>query len=177
MADTERHVEKPVTRVDCEAVVAAVKGAIAAGQREVEIPWGGTALIMTTAEDGTHSLGGPQAPAMDLHVEPESRPADYPDGLPFLPEAFVATEVSPYKVVAMWWAPPEPDARRRELHQQSLAAGWVPEGDGEAAGRGMVRQRYLKDSRSRDIFQSEGFLTLIEHEWRSEGEGDGEVST
>jgi len=158
--------ERPVTRVEFESAVAAVRRAITSGQWEAGIPFADTELALRRSDEGGYTLHGPDnAASMSLFAEPAAKPNNYPEQLPFVAGEFVTTEdVEEPLSSALWWAPLDANHVLLELHEQSVASGWTLENEMEMPEGSVAQRVYFKPDLQRLVLAADGAITLIDRE-------------
>ena len=157
--------ERPVTRVEFESVVAAVRRAITSGQPEARIPFADTELALGRSAEGGYTLHSPDnAAPMSLFSSPATKPNNYPAQLPFVAGEFVTTGDADGHLSALWWAPREANQVLQELHEQSVASGWTLENEMEMPERSVAQRVYFKRDLQRLVLASDGAITLIDRE-------------
>ena len=157
--------ERPVTRVEFESVVSAVRRAITSGQREARIPFADTDLALRRSSEGAYTLLAPDnAAPMSLFSAPAAKPNNYPAQLPFVAGEFVTTGDAEGHLSALWWAPGNPNQVLQELHEQSVASGWTLENEMEMPERSVAQRVFFKGNLQRLVLASDGAITLIDGE-------------
>lgn len=162
--------ERRVTREDAESLMRQVRAAASSGTPSTTVTLAGAELTVEAAPEGGYLMRAPgQSVGARVFLAPDARPAGYPADLPFVAGESGTFSDHHGSVTVMYWAPEDPAALVRALHDQTLAQGWSVVGRNEAAGLQATNRTYAKEGLQRHVLQSDVIVSVTQRPARGKG--------
>jgi hypothetical protein len=155
--------ERRVTREDAEDLMSQIRRATEAGVEEATINVFGADLTFSKQSDGGFTFQAPDGTtSARFHQGSSSRPAEYPEYIPFIPNEPVTVSAAANTVSLMWFAPADPEALFRDLNQSTGSEGWALKDEAEFAQVPVRQTEYEANGLSRAILISGPMVSLIQ---------------
>jgi hypothetical protein len=159
--------ERPITRDDCEALIAQIRRAIESGVDEAAVRFVSRDLLLEKSPDGGFTLRAPdQTVASRVFLEVASRPPGYPGHVPFAPNEVVTVSEESDGVSLTWWVPRDPNGLFAGLSQECLSGGWVLKGQYDTDEMPVHQRSYERDGVRRHLLSSFGMVSLLQRKWQ-----------
>lgn len=155
--------ERRVTREDAEDLMSQIRRATESGAEEATVTALGAQLVFSKQSDGGFTFQAPDGSASSrLYQASESRPSNYPDDIPFIPNEPVAVSSVANTVTLMWFRPTDPEALFADLNERTKSERWVLKEESEYARVPVRHSEYETNGLSRSILFAGIMVSLIQ---------------
>ena len=155
--------ERRVTREDAEDLMSQIRHATESGVEEATVSVFGANLTFSKQSDGGFTFQAPDGTtSARFYQGSSSRPAEYPDHLPFIPNEAVAVSAAAHTVSLIWFAPADPETLFADLNQSTRSEGWALKDEAEFAPVPARHTEYETNGLSRSILISGPMVSLIQ---------------
>jgi hypothetical protein len=140
-----------------------IRRATESGADEATVNALGAQLVFSKQSDGGFTFQAPDGSASSrLYQASESRPTDYPDGIPFIPNEPVSALSVANTVTLMWFKPTNPEALFADLNERTKAERWALKEESEYARVPVRHSEYETNGLIRSILFSGFMVSLIQ---------------
>lgn len=155
--------ERRIIHEEAANLMSQIRRATESGADEATVDAVGARLVFSKQSAGGFSFQAPDGSASSrVYHTSETRPPDYPDDMPFIPNEPVSVLFVATAVTLMWFGPTDPEALFTDLNERIRSERWALKEESEYAPVSVRHSEYEAKGYTRSILFSGIMVSLIQ---------------